>query len=44
MIEAQVARLALRSAGYNLARDYLLITETGSNVKFYFESLHFASN
>jgi len=36
-ISAQVARLALRSPGYRLARDFFLITETGEDVRFYFE-------
>ena len=36
-IGAQVARLALRSPGYRLARDFLLIAETGEEVRFYFE-------
>jgi len=38
-IAAQVARLSLRSPGYRLAREFFLITETGEDVRFYFEGV-----
>jgi len=41
-ISAQVARLSLRSPGYRLAKDFLLITETGEDVRFYFERVALA--
>lgn len=36
---AQVARLALRSDAYRLAKSYALIVETGIKIKFYFAGL-----